>query len=85
MNVKIHISLWFPGAGDVIGKAVCIKDGEAMQEKKIPGIEQLALGVSCKEPDLDVCILRTLSQDKEISGIKLACCNCGNSDQKFFI
>jgi len=65
-------------AMDVRGKPVCIKNGEVMQEEKIPGIEQLALGVSCKEPDLDVCILRTLSQDKEISGIKLGCCNCEN-------
>jgi len=62
---------------------ICFKDDDVLQEPMIPGVKQTALSLSCHHDKLDVCLLRIFSQNKQgksiLAGMKLACCDCGNS------
>ena len=64
-----------------LDSAVCFNDEDVLQEPMIPGVKQMAVGLSCHKDELDVCVLRTFSATKDgksnITGIKLACCDCG--------
>ena len=81
----MNSQMWDPPTKDAqvdITKTVCFEDDDVLQVPILrPGVRQIAANLTCRDEELDVCVLTTSSVSKQskknIQGIKLACCNCG--------